>query len=244
MRQQRRNLVTQGVGIDPLVVPGLQLELDGQAITGLASSDPLTTWTDTSGHGHHATTTGSGVVPKYISVATLPSGGNAGMAWYNPGDAGGSENGGTFPKSGTEDTQGITYYFWLRSFDAVSAQVIFQDETGGQPQLIWGPSIGWRDSGGTHSINAPTMGYHSLIYVFNPPNGTGLGEVFLDNVSLGTAVWAWDTAAPTTYVFGANQASNAHLDAWVAQINVFTGAHAAPLRDGIRNYLVNKWGWG
>jgi hypothetical protein len=223
------------------------LRLDGAAVTGVTPGNALTTWPDTSGHGRHATTTGSGVVPKWITAGTLPAGGDAGMAWYNPFDTGGSENGGLLPESSIDTGTGWTYYLWFRAFDAASAQVLWQDNAGGgQPQLIWVSTgkFGWRDAGGTHEIAAATTGWHSLIYVFAGVAGTGTGTVYYDGVSAGTATWDWSTAGVTGYIMGANQISNANWDGWMAEFIGFAGAHDAATRQAMRSYLAAKWTWG
>jgi hypothetical protein len=234
--------------LDPAGVAGMQLRLDAAALTGFAINDPITTWPDTSGHGRNAISTGVGVVPKYIRTATRPDGGNQGMAWFNPFDGAGSECGGSFPKSAADDTQGFTYYFWFRSFDATNGQVLFQDDTSSRPVLRWlsaGGKIGWGDASGTpHDFTAPTTGYHSLIYRFNPPNGTGLGQVLLDGVSLGTAVWSWNTTIPTSYLVGDNAVSTANWDGWLAELIVYSGAHSEQTWRGVQAFLRGKWGWG
>lgn len=244
MRQQRRNLVTSSFNVAD--VPGMFLRLDGQAITGYSQLDPLTTWNDTSGNGRNAATTGSGVVSKYIRTATLPGGGDAGMAWFNPGDSGGSEMGGAFPQDTIDDTGvGWTFYAWLRSF-ATTDQVLWQDDTGGAPQLLWASTgkIGWRDAITTHEIAPVSTGYHSAIWVFSGAPNVGACEVFLDGASVGSETWNWQNPLVTNYILGANQVSNLNLDAWVAEFIGWRGAHEAPIRQAVRNALVAKWGWG
>lgn len=52
----------------PRDLPGLRLWLEADAITGLASTDPIDTWSDRSGYGNHATQSG-GNRPTYVTNA-------------------------------------------------------------------------------------------------------------------------------------------------------------------------------
>lgn len=242
----RRALLGASRLINPATVPWRFLHLDGSAITGYAPLDSLTTWTDLSGNGRDAATTGIGVVPKYIYTGTLPSGGDKGMVWYNPFEVGGSQNGGLFPESALDQGTGWTFYLWFRAFDVSTTQVLWQNEAGGAPQLRWVSSgkFGWRDAGGIQEIGTATTGYHSLIYSFAGATGAGVGEVFYDGLSAGTAASNWSAAGVTNYIMGDNIGSGASWNGWMAEFIGYAGVHSPPTRQGIRSFLRSKWGWG
>jgi hypothetical protein len=71
MKQLRRRIQTamqQGGGaaaFSPLDIPGLKLWLDASQIVGLNDGDAVTTWSDLSGNGNHATQATASKKPTY-----------------------------------------------------------------------------------------------------------------------------------------------------------------------------------
>jgi hypothetical protein len=247
MRQQRRNLVTSG-GLDPGMLPNLELRLSGATLSG-AADDPIASWADTSGHGRHATQAVSGNRP-YISGINAnnpnsPTGRlGAGFNYSHP-----DYFGGAMPNVGV--TAGNTFYLWFfTSPFGVNGQVLYQDQGGGSPQLILsdasGGKVGWRDSG-THLSTLGISGvgaYHSLVYVFAPPSGgTGVGTIYHNGTSVYTATWDYTTAGNTDYLIGVNQVLNVPFAGILYEIDYFSAEHSPGTVAGVLAYGTGFWGF-
>lgn len=247
MRQQRRNLVTTSAGIDPGTLANLELRLAGPSVAG-SPEDQIALWADSSGKGRDASQA-TGANRPYISGGSVNNpnavSGRRGIGFnvFAP-----SFMEGLLPGATIGSALGHTFYCWLYEYSfGGNNQVIWQDNTGGRPRLLYSSStgkIGWADAFGTNETVAQTAGYHSLVYAFNPPNdGSGVCRVYRDNVLIGTSAWNYGFDVPTSYFLGANQVANAGLAATLYEFAFFSAAHSLATIQRVLEWGVGYWGF-
>lgn len=245
-------------GINPASLSNLELRLDAAAIVAPSTApfgDPLETWPDTSGNtGRDATQANAALRPNFVNFAgngAGPQGQDLPCVFFN--DAQFDNMHGILPAA-MSVTNGATYYIWMRTFakGTNDGQCIYCDETGGRPRLYWEDGTGasstftiaWGDALGTHDILAtPAEGWYSVVYTFPPPAGTGLGKIHLNGSLIGAPeIWSHADNGDG-YFLGSIQGGNLHLRARIFELLWYSTAHSDATRQGVSDFLSNKWGW-
>lgn len=245
MRQQRRNLVTSGA-LDPSSLPNLELQLRGTSLVG-ATDDPISTFSDTSGKGRHATQAGA-KRPRISGVNAnnpLSPTGKTGAS-FNFGEADNLD--GAMADVGV--AAGNTFYLWFHESQfGGNDQVIYNDDTGGKPQLIVADATGkiaWRD-GSTHSSAVQIKGddaFHSLVYVFSPPSGgAGTATIYHNGAVIFTDTWNYTTAGVSAYTVGANQVDGAPFAGTLFETDYFSQEHSPEIVARVLSWGVGFWGF-
>lgn len=239
----------------PLSLPGVEEYYDSRtpALT-LAHGASINPWADLSGHSPIRDMGDMGfpgiiLQPTLLKTSNLSPKGLPRVRWN------GTDNGlvtGTinpFPAA----TNGFTYYCkgkWsLTSAPpaAFAGAVLWNTSAfGSAPKELLVQSVGtnlrgWRDSGGFHLPKASLTGEHQFAWVFNPPSGTGVCEMYVDGALVdNSAVWTVAGAtADTTQLGGAlNVPINADTDHFVW----YSRAHSA--QTVFLHYLWGSIYWG
>ena len=231
----------------PNNVPGLFLWLDATTNLGAPNSQ-IADWTDRSGNNRDAFQT---LVPNRPFVTD----GSAGAPHAPNGKHGVSFNftipswmGGTLPAgpAGIGTTTGQTYYLWTWQVNfSKPAQVVWQDQFGASPQLLFADgadNVGWRDNLATHAIAPKTAGFQSMVWEFAPPDdGTGVCTMYRNGASIGSANWKFQFPTTDSYFLGVNQVANAGFAGMMYEFLAYTGAHTAQIRNLLLAYGSRKW---
>lgn len=249
MRQQRRALATGGP-IAPNSLPNLELRLSGTSLAGTDDTN-IALWPDLSGHGRDAAQASATPQPKtsiHGNANNPDSPTNRKGANFNFGEI--DRMDGTMTDVGVAAGNTVYLWFWESPF-SVNGQVIFQDQSGGAPQLIVsdasGGKVGWRDGAAT---NLSTLGftgvgaYHSLVYVFAPPSGgTGVGTIYHNGTAVYTHTWSYNTASVTGYRIGANQVNQVPFGGILYELDYFSQAHSPDIVSRVLAWGTGFWGF-
>jgi hypothetical protein len=241
-----------GRAIDPLSLPGLELYLRSDLGIVAADGDPVASWADQSGHARNASQVTAAMQPTFHRTGpTLSPAGKPAVSFDGLASPNGDNMTGTFPLGQISSTNGATFYQYARvaaSVNGAGGQVIFQDDTGGRPQLRdnnFDPPNGFafRDATGVFDLGIDTLpAIHLNSWVFVPPAPTGLCTLFVNGAALGSHAWNYDNAGTAGYVVGANQVQNVacKMDLWV--ILWFSVAHDTGTRKGVELFLRRLFG--
>jgi len=215
----------------PLSIAGLQLWLKADAITGLVDSDPVTTWSDSSGNGNDATQATASRKPTYKTAiqngkpVVRVDGVDDWMDVSSLSIAGGSYS--VFCVFSSSDVVGKYL------LDSSTGRFVFRpvgDIAGG---------IGWYDEGWKFVSDSFTPAFQILTWVLRAGE---LGEVFRNDVSLGTATYAQAGIGGVTRIMASSDAlSTSHLTADIAEILLYNSALSTANRQSVENYLNSKW---
>lgn len=253
----RRLVVSDPVRvIDPASLSNLELRLDAAAIVSASTppfGDPLATWPDTSGNvGRDASQANVAQQPNYVNFdPSGPHGEILPCVFFN--NANNDLYHGALPAN-MDASNGATYYLWMRTFGApggISGQVPYCDETGGRPRLYWNDgtggtntqAVGWGDALITHAITpTPLESWYSVVWVFNPPPGSGKCRLYINGVFMGEDTWSHANNG-TGYWVGSIQSGGMNLRARIFEFLWYSEAHSDPTRIGISRYMRQKWGF-
>ena len=243
MRQQRRNLVTSGVGIDPLTLSGLELYLRSDQVAG-SNGAAVASWTDLSSHGRTATQSTAANKPTILVPGS--ANGQRLIRFDGVDDPNGdvmAATTGAFPAT----TAGYSFYFYgvfRTTVNSNGGAVLWADDTNGRPQLILdeagGNRWGWRDNNTRLGGTQPADGLaHLLTWIFTPPDdGSGTCRVYKDSVQDVSATWAFNPALANGYQVGSGPATvAARVD--LGAVVWFSVAHNTTQQAGVEAYLRN-----
>jgi uncharacterized protein (TIGR02217 family) len=227
--------------IDPLTLANLELYLRADQVAG-ANGAAVSTWNDLSPNNWDAAQANAALQPTVLTPGsangtrlvrfdgvTSPNGDTMGFAM----------GGGNFPPA----TAGMTFYFYgvfYTQVNSFNGAVLFQDDTGGQPQLILKQAapdagIGWRDAT-THAGSTYAPGTDVYAWVFEPPSGSGTGRVFKNGVQIHSDVWTFTTTSASSYIVSGNP-SNVCVKMDLGAVVWFSEDHDAATRLGVELYL-------
>lgn len=244
-RPNRRWLM--GQALNPGSLAYLELRLTD--IPAGAPDDPVATWADSSGNGRNAT--GGPNLPALSGDSpgnpNSPSGRQG--VWFNsffnvymtgplPGG------------SGLEPSRGFTFYNWFHegATNANHAQTLWQSSSGGVGLILADGSlkIGYGDQLGAHiSSTTKSAGYHSLVYTFNPPMGTGKCQVHYDGTLILEDDWSFTNGfGPASgYTLSNNTVDTTAFEGIYYELMLFSQAHDAATRAGVLAYGQGHWGF-
>lgn len=127
-------------------------------------------------------------------------------------------------------------------------QAIFGDDTSARPLCVaeTNPTLkyGWGDANGSHVLTgAFSAGWQVVQWVFrSPAGGTGVGEVYRNGVSQGTALWDWNYLTSAGFYVSGNAGGNVMADVDLGMIHVAVGDTSAATVAGLRGWVNSNFG--
>lgn len=228
--------------------PELVTWFKADALTGLASGTPITTWSDASGQGHHAMQTNTAQRPTFIAnvingkpVVRFNSTNNTYLSFSRP-----VENDFTvlcvFRSSQGVGT-GTQYYQGAGLINGEVPNVVndFGMSLNANGRVLAG-------TGNPDVTVASTNGFNDgqpHLVAFTRTRNTGSLELHVDGVSQGTATGGKQSlVTPTRLVLGAQQTLINWLNGDIAEVRIFSAALTPAERAAEENALKCKYGLG
>lgn len=222
-------LSTGMAGFDPTLIAGCQLWFQAEAITGLGDGDPVLTWSDGSGGGHHAAQTQASRQPTFRTgvINGRP------VVRFDGTDS--------MSLSLSEASTAHTFFFVIDLaalgghgnflFDSQSGRLTLDAAKNASPH-----HVRWRDSS-WRNIDDGVAGLQLLTWIFE---GT-TGEVFRNGASLGTGTYNLTSLGGTT-ALGSNYTGNQNrFEGDMAEAIYYNHALAAADRQQVEQYLSNRY---
>jgi hypothetical protein len=246
----------------PTLLPNLEWWLKADTL-GLANLASVNSWPDSSGNGRTATPFVGQAAPVYktgVSITGLP------MVEFN-----GVNNNmhAAFPAGGLTNstvTHGMSIYFYVNWFGNAAphngGQVIWQDESGSSPQLIYDltgfPNFGAIRTAGTGTLGTSqnnVAGSQTDTWIFRTPDSAVVPNFIpapgdqasycsqYVNGVCNYSSWTWgvNNFAIGCYL-AANQVQNVQFFGRIGEVLFYSNEHTAAQRQLVEGYLRRKWG--